>query len=203
MQMHLPEFFAASPRLRVFDPLADFLGAAQDGVFEYVYADVVKLAGHSCPTVASAFLLTRAALAALYPQALAQRGSIRVELRGARLEGVNGVFASVLTLLTGATEDTGFKGIGGHFDRRGLLFFGADIPAQMRLTRVDTAQHVDATAHLEQVPGQARTFQLLPRCLGDSASADEQAEFRALWQARVKSLLIDHADDPAVFEVRA
>ena len=55
MQMHLPEFFAASPRLRVFDPLADFLGAAQDGVFEYVYADVVKLAGHSCPTVASAF----------------------------------------------------------------------------------------------------------------------------------------------------
>ena len=31
MQMHLPEFFAASPRLRVFDPLADFLGAAQDG----------------------------------------------------------------------------------------------------------------------------------------------------------------------------
>ena len=56
MQMHLPEFFAASPRLRVFDPLADFLGAAQDGVFEYVYADVVKLAGHSCPTVASAFL---------------------------------------------------------------------------------------------------------------------------------------------------
>ncbi len=201
--MQLPDFFEAGPRLRVFDPLAEFLGAARSGVIDYGYADVVKLAGHSCPTVASAYLLTRAALTALYPQAMPERGAIRVELRGQRLDGVNGVFANVVSLLTGATEDTGFKGIGSFFDRRQLLFFGADIRAQMRLTRVDTAQHVDATAHLEQVPGQARTFQLLPRCLGDSASADEQAEFRALWQARVKSLLIDHADDPAVFEVRA
>ncbi len=201
MQMHLPEFFAASPRLRVFDPLADFLGAAQDGVFEYVYADVVKLAGHSCPTVASAFLLTRAALAALYPQALAQRGSIRVELRGARLEGVNGVFASVLTLLTDATEDTGFKGIGGHFDRRGLLFFGADIPAQMRLTRLDSGESVDASARLDRVPGDPHTSQLMPRCLDGSASPEEANRFRALWQSRVRALLLEHADDPAVFEI--
>jgi len=201
MQMHLPEFFAESPHLRVCDPLADFLGAARDGVIEYVYADVVKLAGHSCPTVVSAFLLTRAALAALYPQALPQRGSIRVELRGERLEGVNGVFASVLTLLTGATEDTGFKGVGGRFDRRGLLFFGADIPAQMRLTRLDSGESVAASARLDRVPGDPRIAQLMPRCLDGSASAEEASRFRTLWQARVRALLLEHADDPAVFEI--
>jgi len=196
-----PDFFDAAPRLRLRDPLAEFLGAARGGVIDYRYADVVKLAGHSCPTVASAYLLGRAALAALYPQQLPERGAIKVELRGQRLDGAIGVFANVLSLLTGATEDTGFKGIGGRFDRRGLLFFGADIPAQLRLTRLDTAARVDASAHLEQVPGDPRTFQLLPRCLAEDASAEQRAEFQALWQSRVRKLLIDHADDPAVFEV--
>lgn len=199
--MQLPDFFDAAPRLRLRDPLADFLGAARGGVIDYGYADVVKLAGHSCPTVASAYLLARAALAALYPQGLPERGAIKVELQGQRLDGVNGVFANVLSLLTGATEDTGFKGIGGRFDRRQLLFFGADIPAQLRLTRMDARAHVDATAHLEQVPGDPRTFQLLPRCLGEGASPEDLAEFHALWQSRVRALLIDHADDPAVFDV--
>lgn len=200
--MQLPEFFAAGPGVRLRDPLADFLGAARDGVIDYTYADVVKLAGHSCPTVASAYLLTRAGLAALYPDSLPERGAIRVELRGERLEGVNGVFANVLGLLTGATEDTGFKGLAGRFDRRGLLRFGVDIPAQMRLTRLDTMAHVDATAHLDKVPGDARTFQLMPLCLKRSATAGQAGEFKALWQKRVRALLIEHADDPGVFEVR-
>jgi hypothetical protein len=135
--MQLPEFFDAVPRIAVRDPLARFLGAAADGVIEYRYADVVKLAGHSCPTVASAYLMTRSALLALYPDALPERGGIRVELRDERTAGTTGVVANVASFLTGATQDTGFKGIGGHFDRRGLLSFGVDLPAQLRFTRVD------------------------------------------------------------------
>jgi hypothetical protein len=54
-----PDFFSDAPRIAVRDPLAEFLGAADGGVIEYRYADVVKLAGHSCPTVASAFLMAR------------------------------------------------------------------------------------------------------------------------------------------------
>lgn len=104
------------------DPLADFLGAADGGVIEYCYADAVRLAGHSCPTVASAYLMTRAALRALYADALPERGGIRVELRDERVAGVAGVIANVASLVSGATQDTGFKGIGGRFDRRGLLF---------------------------------------------------------------------------------
>src|SRR5574337_2088150 len=84
--MPFPGFFAAAPRITLRDPLAAFLGAAADGVIEYQYADVVKLAGHSCPTVASAYLITRAALRALYPDSLPERGGIRLELREQREE---------------------------------------------------------------------------------------------------------------------
>jgi hypothetical protein len=138
--MHFPDFFESAPRITVRDPLARFLGAAEDGIIEYRYADAVKLARHSCPTVASAYLMTRAALAALYPNALAERGGIRVKLREDRLEGVSGVVANVASLLTGATQDTGFKGIGGRFDRRKLLFFGAAITGQMRLPALTPAR---------------------------------------------------------------
>lgn len=55
--MPFPEFFDTTPRIIVRDPLARFPGAADGGVIEYGYADVVRLAGHSCPTVASAYLM--------------------------------------------------------------------------------------------------------------------------------------------------
>ncbi|SBT03218.1 hypothetical protein ACCAA_10140 [Candidatus Accumulibacter aalborgensis] len=54
--MNFPEFFDSAPRIAVRDPLARFLGAAAEGIIEYAYSDAVKLAGHSCPTVASARL---------------------------------------------------------------------------------------------------------------------------------------------------
>jgi len=105
-----PEFFASAPQITVRDPLARFLGAAEEGVIEYGYGDAVKLAGHSCPTIAAAYLMTRAALRALYADTLPERGGIRVELRDSMLAGVTGVIANVVSLFTGATQDTGFKG---------------------------------------------------------------------------------------------
>ncbi len=200
--MHFPEFFDAAPRLTVRDPLAGFLGAADDGVLEYGYADVVMLAGHSCPTVASAYLMTRAALRSLYPEALPERGGIRVELRDDRLAGGTGVVANVASFLTGATEDTGFKGIGGRFDRRKLLFFGVDIAGQLRFTRTDTGAAVTVSARLDRVPADPRTAPLLQRCLAGVAAADEAALFRSLWQGRVRALVVEHADDPEVIVVR-
>src|SRR5690606_23631521 len=115
-----PAFFAEAPTILVHDALAGFLGAAEGGVVEYRYVDAVKLAGHSCPTVAGAFMMARAALRALYPEpgALPERGEIRVDLREARDAGVAGVIASVLGLVTGAAGDGGFRGIGGRFVRR-------------------------------------------------------------------------------------
>jgi hypothetical protein len=200
--MQFPEFFDAAPRISLRDPLAGLLGAAVDGVIEYAYADVVKLAGHSCPTVASAYLMTRAALGALYRDALPERGGIRVELRDDRLEGATGVVANVASFVTGATHDTGFKGIGGRFDRRNLLFFGVDSPGQIRYTRVDTAATVTVSARLDRVPADPGMVPLLQRCLAGSATAEETSRFQSLWQGRVRTLLVDHADDPEVVVVR-
>jgi hypothetical protein len=59
--MAFPAFFDQAPVLRLHDPLAQLLGAATDGVIEYRYADAVRVAGHSCPTVAGAWLCACAA----------------------------------------------------------------------------------------------------------------------------------------------
>lgn len=56
--MNLHSFFGQVPTLRMQDPLARLLGGADNGILEYSYADAVKLAGHSCPTVAAAYWLT-------------------------------------------------------------------------------------------------------------------------------------------------
>ena len=199
--MSFPAFFDAAPAITVRDPLARFLGAAGDGILEYHYGDAVKLAGHSCPTVASAYLMTRTALRTLYADGLPERGAIRVELGAPVSEGVTGVIANVASYLAGAAQEGGFKGIGGRFDRRGLLRFGAAIPGEIRFTRADGKASVDVAAQLARVPADPRMPALLRRCASGEASADDADLFASLWQERVRRLLLEHADDPEVIMV--
>jgi hypothetical protein len=207
--MQLPAFFDAAPRITLRDPLAHLLGAAEEGVIEYAYADAVKLAGHSCPTVASAYLLTRAALAALYPGATAvqpatlpERGGIRVEFHETQAAGVTGVTALVAGLITGAAQESGFKGIGGHFDRRGLLFFGVDVTGEIRFARVDTGVAVTVSTRLDRLPADPRMAPLMARCITGAATDTESTLFRSLWQDRVRRLVVEHADDPEIISVK-
>lgn len=194
--MNTPQFFAAVRTIRMFDPLADFLGAMEGGLIEYSYLDAVKLAGHSCPTVAGAYLATLKALERLYPEATPQRGDIRVSFREAGASGVTGVMANIATLITGATQDNGFKGIGGKFDRRNLLFFDAPISGEIRFERRDTGASVNTTYHPEIAPPDPAMKDLMPTLMTGSAAAAERKEFARLWQERVKCILIDHIDDP-------
>ena len=199
-----PGFFAAAPPNRQRDPLADFLGASDDGVLEYEYADVVKLAGHSCPTVASAYLMARAALYALFPGTLPERGALRVAMPQPVDEGVSGVMGNVISFLTGAAGDGGFHGIGSRFDRRGLLSYGAaDLAGQVRFTRTDTAAAVGVQARAERVRGDPRIRELIALCVAGAATPEEARLFRTLWQDRVRRLLTEHADDPEVIVVSA
>lgn len=89
--MSFPTFFDQVPTISLRDPLAEFLGAASDGIIEYTYTDIVKLAGHSCPTVAGAYLMTIKALQKLYGNALPERGAIKVEFSDSQLNGVTGI----------------------------------------------------------------------------------------------------------------
>ena len=194
--MSYPEFFAAVPRLTLHDPLAELLGAAGNGLIEYRYTDAVKLAGHSCPTVAGAYLMTLKALAKLYPDGLPERGGIRVELNAAQADGTAGVTAAVAGLLTGAAGEGGFKGLGGRFSRRNLLHFAAGIKAELCFTRIESGARVTATYHPEVVPAPPELQGLMPKLLSGAASAADKTEFGRLWQMRVKRILIDHFEDP-------
>ena len=102
-------------------------------------------------------------------------------------------------MLTGAMSDNGFKGIGGRFDRRKKLFFAVEMPGEMRFTRLDTNQTVLVMTNLQRVPASLRLPALMASYISNTASTAEIAEFRQLWQARVRSILLEHGDDPAVF----
>jgi hypothetical protein len=200
--MDFPDFYAAVPRLRVHDPLAEVLGSARDGVLEYGYADVVRLCGHSCPTVASAYWLTWLALAALWPGGLPERGGVKVELREDARSGSCGVVATVVQMLTGAAGNSGFKGLGGRHARAGLLRWAPDLPLAMRFTRLDNGAAVDASADLTLLPQDSELPALLERCARGRADAAMLARLGELWQRRVRHLLVDLARDPGVFIVR-
>lgn len=193
-----PDFYDQAPRLLVRDPLAEFLGAAAGGVIEYGYADVVRLAGHSCPTVAGAYLMVRRGLRALYGDALPERGGIDVVMQGAANAGTTGVIASVAQLLTGAAAETGFQGIGpsARFARNDLLRFGGAVDAILALRRRDSGAGVQLQLDASIVAWSEDMPALLPRAIAGRASADELARFGQLWQERVRRMLVEHADDP-------
>jgi hypothetical protein len=183
----LPDFFARAPTIVMRDPLAQLLGAAEGGRIEYAYADAVKLTGHSCPTVAGAWLATAEALARLYPgEEMPERGAIRVELRERLEDGVAGVVASVAGLITGAAGEGGFKGIAGRFARRGLLRFGAPIAADLRFTRLDSG--ASAEADLPHAAPSPELLASLRRALSEQAAAGEREAFGRAWQARVAAM---------------
>jgi formylmethanofuran dehydrogenase subunit E len=200
--MTYPAFFDDVAPITLYDPLAEFLGAVDDGLIEYRYLDAVKLAGHSCPTVAGAYLMTLKALQRLYPAHHPERGAVRIEFASAQTDGVSGVIGAVAGLLTGAAGEGGFKGLAGRFDRRNLLTFAARDDAGARFVRVDTGAAVSVRYHPEVVPASSDLQALLSRVVAGAVSAAEKAEFRQHWQARVKRILVDHCDDPALIVCR-
>lgn len=204
-QERLPEFFDRAPTLTVQDPLAAFLGAAENGILTYRYADAVRLCGHSCPTVAGAYLMVIKGLKALYGEELPERGGIEAAMQGTRDEGTVGVTASVVQLFTGAAPETGFGGIGmqGRFARRNLLSFGAgEINGTLTLRRKDNGKTVAVSLNAALQPFAPQMRDIMPKAVGGSASAKELERFGQLWQARVKAFLTESADDPQFVIVR-
>lgn len=194
--MNYPAFFDQAPSIAVHDGLAEFLGAFSDGMITYRYIDAVRLAGHSCPTVAGAWLMTRRALQLLYPDRTPERGAVQVRFSAPLDEGVTGVISSVVSLITGAAGIGGFKGIGRDFRRQNLMYFACAIEGEVHFERADNGASVQLAAHMNRVEADPRTGVLLKKILTGIAVPQEAAEFAVLWQDRVRRILIDHADDP-------
>ncbi len=200
--MNYPDFYEQAPVVRTRDPFAEMLGAAQDGVLEYHYADAVRLAGHSCPTVAGAFLMGRAALATLFPDEPAERGAIAIHMPAPESEGTTGVTAQVLTLLTGAASDNGFHGIQGRFRRKGLLSFAEHREGEaISFKRIDTGAGVTVSLDVSPVPSDPAQGARMAAILYGNADDEQRVAFADAWQDRVRRLLLEFADDPRVIRV--
>lgn len=194
-----PNFFNDAPTIVVHDELAQFLGSSETGLMKYHYADAVMLAGHSCPTVACAFLATRLALKRLYPDAVPERGWLEVKWRDPKDAGVTGVMASIVGLITGASDEGGFKGLANRFNRQNLMLFEQDIDTEFSITRRDTKASVSIDINLDSVPPHPDVRQLAPLCVMGKATQEQQQQFAKAWQSRVKTLLLEHADNEQVF----
>jgi formylmethanofuran dehydrogenase subunit E len=189
--MKTPDFFDKAPLFRLYDPLGDFLGAFEEGLVEIGYLDCVKLAGHSCPTVAGAYLMAWRGLEALYGlEALPVRSGIRVEMRAPKEEGVTGVIGHVVAYICGAGDSGGFSGIGTHFGRRGLLHYGVGgVDGDLRLTRLDTGASVTLRLDTSVVGGSPEMMPLMQKALRGEALPEERKRFQELWQGRVEAML--------------
>ena len=177
------------------------LGTFVDGDVTFSYLDVVKAAGHSCPTVAGAYLMTLKALKALYPQGKAVRGNISVAFSEAQDEGGAGVIGNIISHLAGAAGISGFKGLNGRFARHSLMNFDADIPSSARFSRTDTGESVDVFYNPNAVPPRPEMQRLMPKVMVGKANEEALRRFGELWQERVKCILIDNTDNPEMIRV--
>lgn len=196
--MNYPEFFDSVESIKVVDPLSNILGAFENGVYEITFLEVVKAAGHSCPTVAGAYITTLMGLKALYPDSPAVRGEIKVAFKESLEDGVAGVIGNVVSQITGATDKSGFKGLGGKFARHSLMNFDAKISSSVKFTRLDNGKSVDVYYDPSSIGGSPKMQQLMQKMMGGMASKEEAKEFGALWQDRVERIM---ANIPSVIRV--
>jgi hypothetical protein len=193
----LPDFLDQVPTLQLLDPLGALLtGNSDPAPVTYRFADVVKLSGHCCPTVAGAWAMLLTALPRLYGAGETPvRGAIAIEAPGCPEEGALGPFTQVLGYVTGACGDNGFHGLAGRFRRAGLLRFnGRGLPGDpFTFTRTDSGTQVALRYDPAELPDAPALGELLPLALHGAASPEQLAEFGRLWQGRVRALLTDPA----------
>ncbi len=190
--MRYPEFFDSIEKIVVQDDLCEFLGVNDDGIIELSYADIVKVAGHSCATVAGAYLVGLYGLKALYEGEIPKRGEIKVELKKSTTDDNAGVVGSVLSNITGATIDFGFGGIPtGKYNRRNLLFFEADIDSDVCLTRLNTGKKI----FVNYKPGKVvNPMAILMSAIKPDAKEEDIKSFPKRFQDMVKTVF-ENADE--------
>ena len=186
--MNYPKFFETIENITLQDDLSNFLGTFENGIVEFSYLDIVKSAGHSCPTVAGAYLMVLEGLKALYKDEIPKRGDIFISFQEDSQEGVAGVIASVVTQITGATETAGFKGIGGNFVRHSLMKFNDDIDSSMRLERLDNGKSVEIIYNPSMIQGDPIQQQLMQKIMQGVATDDDKKLFGEVWQERVENI---------------
>ena len=187
-------FYEDVAPIRLKDPLAIFLGAIDESeYFIFTYADAIKLAGHSCPAVSGAYMMTAKALSALYGSDTPVRGEVSVKVLGAIDNGANGPISQVISLITGAAPETGFAGLGHSFVRKNKLIFDEknEEPNTFVFIRDDNGKSVKVTYHPEKIPYKEEMSSLFTKCIVETATKKQRDEFMAMWQERVRTVLFE------------
>jgi len=186
--MKYPEFFDTIETIKMQDDLSNFLGTFEYGLFEFSYLDVVKAAGHSCPTVAGAYIMTLVALKELYKDKLPKRGEIFVSFKEDGVSGVSGVISNVITQITGATQNNGFKGLNGNFERYGLMKFNDNISSSVKFQRLDNRNYVELIYDPSSIESDPLIPTLMQKMMQGIATPKEKETFGKLWQQRVENI---------------
>ncbi len=195
------DFLEEVSPIKFKEPLAETLGAFKEegATLEYTFVDVIKMAGHACPTVAGAYLSCQKALEKLYHDEIPVRGEISITVYGEPDEGVYGVMGQVFSFLTGAAPATGFRGLGHKFRRKDLLKFSPDKidPQAMcfEFRRSDNGKAVLVKFFPQQIPFSEEKAKQMPKLmekvLWEAASEEEIEEFQELWMGRVRDMLAE------------
>lgn len=181
--------------IRIRDPVAEALTVLEPSEpFVITYADVVKAAGHSCPTASGAYRIAQLGLDALYPDDTPVRGEIEVTAGGPKDDPTYGVMSRIVSYVTGAAEEDGFGGLaGGYGGRQNTLYFDAfesDGPT-FAFTRTNTDESVRVTYHVANVPAAGHATQYLQKLIDGTATPAERDAFSEAWHGRIERVLTD------------
>jgi len=196
------DFFDQVEPIKLVDPLAFALGASNAREpYVYYYIDIIKYSGHSCPAVSGGYKMAQIALKELYGNKMPIRGQIKVTMRGAPDDKVNGPISQVISFITGAAGDTGFKGMKGKFNRYNLLTYEKENPSEKGITaeaifeRMDTGDKVNIAYKANVIPTDPEMTKLTPLLVSGKASKEEIIKFGDLWQERVRIVLLETPEE--------
>ena len=183
--------------IRIRDPVAEALAVLEPGEpFVITYEDVIKAAGHSCPTASGAFRIAQLGLDALYPDDLPVRSESEVLVPEPRDDATYGVMGRLISYVTGAAQEDGFGGLaGGHGDRRNLLTYNSfethnTIPT-FRFRRTDSDETVEVAYHVSDVPEGGPALNNLQFIIEGTANEGDRRAFAEAWRGRVQKVLSD------------
>jgi len=183
--------------IRIRDPVAEALAVLEPGEpFVVTYEDVVKAAGHSCPTASGAYRIAQIGLDALYPDELPVRSEVEVLAPEPRDDATYGVMGRLISYVTGATQEDGFGGLaGGYGDRQNMLTFDAFDPDSadptFRFRRSDSDATVEVSYHVGNVPDGGPALGNLQQIIDGTASEKDRELFADVWHGRVQAVLSD------------
>lgn len=186
--MKYPAFFDEIENITLLDRLSNFLGSFDEGIVTFSYKEIVKSAGHSCPTVMGAYLIALEGLKQLYKDTLPIRGEIKISLKGFIEDSSTCAISNVLTQVTGATKTIGFQGINGNFSRTNLIEFDKSLSSSAKFTRLDINKSINITYNPDLIEINPLQKILMKKISENCATKDETNQFKKLFQNRVKDI---------------